>query len=275
MGTVRYTVVDGEVLSELRGGVKRDYVPDPLGSTVALLDSSQNITDTFSYWPYGESAGRTGTTPTPFQYVGRFGYYTDSNGRIYIRARYLDRTKGRWITFDSIYPFENAYEYSNNRPVVDIDPSGAHPALIGCGIGAVWGGISGWLQGGTPESIACRAGISCISGALLGAIGPTMPWLAKCLLGALGAAGNSIAVSICSPPPKDPCTPKVPLECSIVGGIASALIGCAVGGAVDDKAIQNILKLALGAISSSMGSICSDIYKGRDNDKWHFHPSPP
>ncbi|MBC6969037.1 MAG: hypothetical protein DWB60_03535, partial [Armatimonadetes bacterium] len=42
----------------------RDYVPDPLGSTIALLDQNQHITDTFSYWPYDEmhtSSGSTGT----------------------------------------------------------------------------------------------------------------------------------------------------------------------------------------------------------------------
>ena len=50
----RYTVIDGEVVSENRGGVERDYVPDPLGSTVALLDNTQTKTDTFTYWPYGE-----------------------------------------------------------------------------------------------------------------------------------------------------------------------------------------------------------------------------
>lgn len=52
MGVVNYTVVDGEVLSENRNGTKRDYVPDPLRSTVALLDSTQAQTDTFAYWPY-------------------------------------------------------------------------------------------------------------------------------------------------------------------------------------------------------------------------------
>lgn len=41
MGTVRYTVIEGEVLSENRNGTKQDYVPDPLGSTVALLDNTQ------------------------------------------------------------------------------------------------------------------------------------------------------------------------------------------------------------------------------------------
>lgn len=33
MGTVCYTVVNGEVLSENRGGVKRDYLPDTQGNT--------------------------------------------------------------------------------------------------------------------------------------------------------------------------------------------------------------------------------------------------
>jgi RHS repeat-associated protein len=134
MGTVRYTVVDGEVLSELRGGVKRDYVPDPLGSTVALLDSTQTKTDTFQYWPYGESAGRTGTTATPFQYVGTMGYYTDSSGRNYVRARYLDKGKGRWLTEDPI-GFSggdwNHYLYVSCSPFVFVDPSG-NVKIIGC-----------------------------------------------------------------------------------------------------------------------------------------------
>src|SRR5437016_14212477 len=99
---VAYTVVDGEVLSENRGGVKRDYVPDPLGSTVALLDNSQAQTDTFTYWPYGEVKTRTGNTATPFQFVGTVGYYRDSASKTYVRARYLDTQKGRWLTQDPI-----------------------------------------------------------------------------------------------------------------------------------------------------------------------------
>ena len=52
MPTVRDTVVDGEVIAEKRSGVRRQYVPDPLGSTVALLGNTQTKTDTFNYWPY-------------------------------------------------------------------------------------------------------------------------------------------------------------------------------------------------------------------------------
>jgi hypothetical protein len=58
--------------------VRKLYVPDPLGSTVALLDNTQTQTDTFTYWPYGEERVRTGTTPTPFRFVGTAGYYRDS-----------------------------------------------------------------------------------------------------------------------------------------------------------------------------------------------------
>jgi len=124
--TTRYTVIDGEILSENRAGVKRDYVPDPLGSTLALLDNTQTQTDTFSYYPYGEVASRTGTTATPFQYIGTLGYYQDNSGRTYVRARHLRTAHGRWITEDPIgFDGEDAdlYIYSFNCPLsfVDID----------------------------------------------------------------------------------------------------------------------------------------------------------
>ncbi len=95
---VTYTVVNGEVLSENRSGVKRDYLPGPLGSTVALLDNTQTQTDTFSYWPYGENNARTGTTATPFQFVGTLGYRLwddqniaqESNAGLIIQVRYTN-----------------------------------------------------------------------------------------------------------------------------------------------------------------------------------------
>lgn len=67
--SVVYTTFAGQIVSENRGGVVKEYLPDPLGSTIALANSSA-ITDTWDYWPYGEVMTRTGSTPTPFTFVG-------------------------------------------------------------------------------------------------------------------------------------------------------------------------------------------------------------
>ncbi len=132
MGTVRYTVIDGEILSENRDGVKRDYVPDPQGNVIALLDNTQTKTDTFDYFPYGEVANRTGTTQTPFQYLGAHGYYKDNSGRTYVRHRFLDTAHVRWMTQDPIGFGSgdwNLYRYVENNPVLYADPSGEQKKL--------------------------------------------------------------------------------------------------------------------------------------------------
>ena len=93
---VTYLVLDGEIISENRNGVERDYLPDPQGNTVALLDNTQTKPDTFTYWPYGELVNRTGATPTPFQYGGSWGYYTDSGRNVYIGMPYYNNGNSRW-----------------------------------------------------------------------------------------------------------------------------------------------------------------------------------
>src|SRR5437588_238957 len=127
---VRYEVINGEMVAEKRGGVRRLYVPDPLGSTVALLDNTQTQTDAFSYWPYGEERPRTGTTPTPFRFVGTAGCYRDSASRVYIRARHLKTAQGRWLTQDPLVSGGAVvpYPYAWNSPALYPDPSREWPA---------------------------------------------------------------------------------------------------------------------------------------------------
>jgi hypothetical protein len=107
---VRYTSIGGEIVSENRAGAERDYLPDPLGSTVALLNSAQTKTDTVTYWPYGEVKTRTGATATPFQYVGTRGYYRDSSKRTYSRARYQTALVGRAVP--AVVPGSSAWVHS-------------------------------------------------------------------------------------------------------------------------------------------------------------------
>lgn len=122
MPVVNYTVIEGEVVSEIRGGVRKDYVPDPLGSTVALLDNTQTKTDTWEYWPYGEI--RSGSSATPFQYVGTRGYFKDTSSRMYIRARHYRQTSGRWQTVDLLWPSESPYAYCDLNPTTRTDTQG-------------------------------------------------------------------------------------------------------------------------------------------------------
>jgi RHS repeat-associated protein len=100
---------------------------------MALLNDTQVQTGTFSYWPYGEDAGRAGITNTRFAYVGTLGYSTDasvdSDARLYVRARYLHSTHARWLTQDPI-GFEggdfNLYRYVRNNPNNGTDATGEH-----------------------------------------------------------------------------------------------------------------------------------------------------
>jgi RHS repeat-associated protein len=114
----------GGIVTETRGGVERDYVPDPLGSTAHLVDATGTLTDSFEYWPYGEVRTRTGTTPTPFGYVGTLGYYTDQLGRLYVRARHYLTLVARWLTVDPLWPRFQAYEYAEGDPGRWVDPDG-------------------------------------------------------------------------------------------------------------------------------------------------------
>jgi hypothetical protein len=96
--SVRYTVLNGEVIAEKRGATRSFYTPDPLGSTVALFNASQTKTDSWVYWPYGEVKTRTGTTATPYQFVGTYGYAQFNDRLTYGKQRWLDVEKGRWLS---------------------------------------------------------------------------------------------------------------------------------------------------------------------------------
>lgn len=127
MGTVRYTILDGQIVAEKRGASRKFYESDALGSTVALYDNTQTKTDSFTYWPYGETRTSTGSTETKFKYVGTLGCRTQFDGGIYMRARVQQPGIGRWMTVDPLWPMEPAYVYAENAPVALFDASGFSP----------------------------------------------------------------------------------------------------------------------------------------------------
>jgi len=135
-----YMTMDGEIVSETRNGVESNYLPDSLGSTVALLSLTGTITDTFTYWPYGETLLHTRSSVSPYQFVGTKGYYTDVvNSSIYDRARILITPTPRWQSLDPLWPGQLPYSYANGNPTTLIDATG-NQALDPREI-ILWGGI--------------------------------------------------------------------------------------------------------------------------------------
>ena len=104
----------------------RYYHYDQVGSTVAMTDSAQAITDRFHYDPWGYVLHSIGDSDTPFQFVGAYGIQTDPNGLINMRARYYNPVTKSFISQDPS-GFEgglNWYLYANGNPFTYIDQNG-------------------------------------------------------------------------------------------------------------------------------------------------------
>ena len=125
----KYVYGIGLIGGETSGSFKT-YHFDYRGSTAAITDINGNVTDTFEYDTYGNLVSRTGTSVVIFLYNGRDGVVTDSNGLIYMRARYYSPELRRFINADIIAgEISNAvtlnrYAYANGNPVSNIDPFG-------------------------------------------------------------------------------------------------------------------------------------------------------
>ena len=122
--SVTYTTILGQIVHEMRSAVERFYVPDPLGNTAALVDTTGAVKDTWTYWPYGEIQNHTGSSTTALTFLGTIGYFGDFLNTLYVRARHLRADLTRWITVDPIWPNEAQYGYVGGNPTIWTDASG-------------------------------------------------------------------------------------------------------------------------------------------------------
>src|SRR5262245_46970472 len=95
----------GDLLSQRSGSTSRYYEPDGLGSTDALTDSTQAVTDRWAYRAFGEATHSTGSDTTPFTWVGRQSYFSDAESDLYMLGsgtRYYDPHSAQFLSRDPI-----------------------------------------------------------------------------------------------------------------------------------------------------------------------------
>jgi RHS repeat-associated protein len=177
-GSTRYIYGPGGLPVEQvsAGGTPTYYHHDQLGSTRMLTNASGEVTDAFSYAPYGALAGSTGEQTTPLGFAGQ---YTDpGSGLQYLRARYLDPATGQFVSRDPLTAMTRVpYAYAGESPFNGADPAGLAT------IGACWT-VSGAVTG--PFGIT---GSVCVQASTSGDVGVTASG------GGQVAAGTPTAIS--------------------------------------------------------------------------------
>ncbi len=153
----------------LRTGAARSYyLFDGLGSVVAVTDASGNVTNSYTYDPYGLTTKTTssGAVANPWRYTGQ--YQDSATGLYKMGARYYQPELGRWSQQDPSGQEANAY--AGGKTVNFVDPSGLATEFGDCFIfrynnesGSCFGGnlfevIGSFIQPGA-SAVATRVSI--------------------------------------------------------------------------------------------------------------------
>ncbi len=115
------------------GGTTLYIHHDQQGSTRLLTGTTGKNEAAFTYSPYGETTGKTGTATTPLGYDSQ--YTSPDTGLIYLRARTYDPKTAQFLSVD---PAEaesgEPYSYADDNPLNAADPNGLLPTTWGtCG----------------------------------------------------------------------------------------------------------------------------------------------
>jgi RHS repeat-associated protein len=104
------------------------YLPDGLGSTMAVVDTSGAVQKSYTYDVYGKPTA-TGALANEFDFAGQ---QTDPTGLQYLRARYMDPATGTFTSRDPMGASPgwdaNAFGYADGAPTNLADPGGLSSA---------------------------------------------------------------------------------------------------------------------------------------------------
>jgi len=153
-----------EVFQRTDSAGARSFLTDPLGSTLALTDSTGTVQTSYSFEPFGSTTTSGSVTTNSFAYTGR---ELDATGLDFFRARYYSPTLQRFASEDPI-GFNgggiNLYGYSDDSPTNLRDPSGRNS--VGDKLSWSWNFTKSFFNGfslsGRKEKIlnSCAASLS-------------------------------------------------------------------------------------------------------------------
>lgn len=123
-------------------GSKGYYLYNGHGDTVSIVDSSNEILNTYVYDEWGKVKEKIGSFDNPYLYAGY--YYDVETNNYYLLSRYYNPSIGRFISEDSYRgdyndPLSlNRYVYVTNNPLIYIDPEGYFGERIGKFLKDLW-----------------------------------------------------------------------------------------------------------------------------------------
>lgn len=135
--TISYAYANGRRIAKYSTYTVAYDLPDILGSTRIITDSTGKVLFTDNYQPFGQDNG-TPTGSETYKFTGK--PVSQTTGLYYEYRRWYDPSIGRFISPDpkkghlSSPQSLNSYVYVTNNPTIETDPTG----MDGCGIFALF-----------------------------------------------------------------------------------------------------------------------------------------
>ena len=119
------------------------YDFDILGSTIGISNAAGTYTNEYRYDPFGITQSVSEQLGNRFQFEGQHGVASEGSGLTFMRARFFDPARGRFVSQDPLglaAGDANYYRFVENSPTNWIDPSGLRITDVG---GGVFDGLGG------------------------------------------------------------------------------------------------------------------------------------